>query len=165
MIYENFIKTNKVAFTAELKHLCSLLVLNPDDLMVCMYAESRVNEKARNPKTRATGLIQFMPSTAVGLGTTVDQLYNMSNVQQLTFVYKYFKPYAGRLHSVYDLYKVVFFPIMLGRDATWVLKSSTLSADTVARANPIIDLNKNKEITVSEFEQYVSSFLKKKLIA
>jgi len=164
MRFENYIKTNKTAFIAELNRICGLLSIHPDDLMVCMYAESRLNEKAQNPKTRATGLIQFMPTTAVGLGTTVENLMSMNNVQQLGYVYKYFKPYAGRLHTVYDLYKVVFFPIMLGRDANWVLKSSTLSAYIVARANPIIDLNKNKEITVSEFEQYVSSFLKKKLV-
>jgi hypothetical protein len=45
------------------------------------------------------------------------------------------------------------------------LKSDTLSAETVARANPIIDINKNGQITVAEFEQYVSAFIKKKLIA
>ena len=162
MIYEEYIKTNKAAFITELTRYAGLLGANVDDLMLIMYAESRLNEKARNPKTRATGLIQFMPSTALGIGTTVDKLYLMTNVQQLYFVYKYFQSHAGELHSVYDFYKVVFFPIMLGKDKDWVLKSSTLSADTVARANPIIDLNKNHEITVAEFEQYVSSFLKKK---
>lgn len=164
-MYENFIKTNKVAFIAELNRICGLLGCNVDDMMVCMYAESRLNEKARNPKTRATGLIQFMPSTAIGLQTTVDKLLALTNVQQLFYVYKYFKPYTGKIHSVYDLYKIVFFPIMIGRDANWVLKSDTLSAETVARANPIIDINKNGQITVAEFEQYVSAFIKKKLIA
>jgi hypothetical protein len=164
-MYENFIKTNKAAFIAELNKICGLLGCNVDDMLVCMYAESRLNEKARNPKSRATGLIQFMPSTAVGLGTTVDKLLQLTNVQQLFYVYKYFKPYSGRIHSVYDLYKIVFFPIMIGRDANWVLKSDTLSAETVARANPIIDINKNGQITVAEFEQYVSAFIKKKLIA
>jgi hypothetical protein len=164
-MYENFIKTNKAAFIAELNRICGLLGCNVDDMLVCMYAESRLNEKARNPKTRATGLIQFMPSTAVGLGTTVDKLMQLTNVQQLFYVYKYFKPYSGKIHSVYDLYKIVFFPIMIGRDANWVLKSDTLSAETVARANPIIDINKNGQITVAEFEQYVSAFIKKKLIA
>lgn len=162
MIYEEYIKTNKAAFIAELTRYAGLLGAKVDDLMLIMYAESRLNEKARNPKTRATGLIQFMPSTAIGLGTTVDKLMQMTNVEQLYFVYKYFQPYVGKLDSVYDFYKAVFFPIMLGKSQSWVLKSSTLSADTVARANPIIDINKNHEITVSEFEQYVSSFLKKK---
>ena len=165
MMYENFIKTNKAAFIAELNRICGLLGVNVDDMLVCMYAESRLNEKARNPKSRATGLIQFMPLTAKELGTTVDKLLQLTNVQQLFYVYKYFKPYSGRIHRVYDLYKIVFFPIMIGRDANWVLKSDTLSAETVARANPIIDINKNGQITVAEFEQYVSAFIKKKLIA
>ena len=41
-------------------------------------------------KYRATGLIQFMPKTAKNLGTSTQQLFKMSNVQQLDYVYKYF---------------------------------------------------------------------------
>src|ERR1035437_8135711 len=85
MLFEEFIKTNKAAFIAEVQRYCNALGINPDWLMTTMYAESRLNEKARNPSTRATGLIQFMPSTAVGLGTTVDALYNLTNVQQLYY--------------------------------------------------------------------------------
>ncbi|MFT3753682.1 MAG: transglycosylase SLT domain-containing protein [Paludibacter sp.] len=164
MIYENLIKTNVAAFKAEVIRYCRSLGINPDDLMVVMYAESRINEKARNPKTRATGLIQFMPSTAIGLGTTVEKLYAMSNVEQLYYVYKYFQPYAGKIRNVYDLYKIVFFPAMIGKPATWVLQTSTLSAELIARQNAIIDINKNGSITVAEFEAYVSTYLKKKLV-
>jgi hypothetical protein len=165
MIYEQFIKTNREAFKSELIRYCALLGISPDDLMTVMYAESHVNEKARNPKTRATGLIQFMPSTANGLGVTVDQLYALTNVQQLYYVYMYFKPYAGKIKNVYDLYKVVFFPAMLGKAADWVAHTSTLSAELIARQNQIIDINHNGSITVSEFEQYVSGYIKKKLTA
>ena len=163
MIFENSIKTNKDAFIAELQRYCNLLGFDPEWLMTVMYAESRVNEKARNPKTKATGLIQFMPSTAKGLNTTVDALYNLTNVQQLYFVYLYFKPFAGRVHSVYDLYKCVFFPAMLGKADDWVAQTSSLSAETVAKYNPIIDMNHNHQITVSEFCAYVDTYLKKKL--
>lgn len=164
MLYEEYIKTNKADFLQELKRYCNLLAVNPEWVMVVMYAESRLNEKAVNPKTRATGLIQFMPGTAVGLGTTVENLKALSNVQQLYYVYKYFAPYAGRISSVYDLYKIVFFPAMLGKSGDWVLQTSKLSAETIARANSIIDLNKDRKITVSEFEQYVTAYLKKKSV-
>ena len=40
----------------------------------------------------ATGLIQFLPSTARGLGTTTDALAGMSSVEQLNYVEKYFDP-------------------------------------------------------------------------
>ncbi|MFM2292653.1 MAG: hypothetical protein RIS29_2466 [Bacteroidota bacterium] len=160
--YEQYIKTNKAAFISDLQKYCNLLGILVDDLMTVMYAESRLNERARNPYTRATGLLQFMPSTAVGLGTTVDALYNMNNVQQLYYVYLYFKPYIGKIHNVYDLYKVVFFPASLGKPQTWTFETSKLSASLVATQNPAIDLNKDKKITVAEFEQYVSNYIKKK---
>lgn len=44
----------------------------------------------------ATGLIQFMPATAQGMGTTTAALAAMSAVQQLDYVQRYFKPYAAR---------------------------------------------------------------------
>ena len=55
----------------------------------------------RNKGTKATGLIQFMPKTAIGLGTTIDELAGMTQVQQMDYVYTYFKSYTGRLKMVF----------------------------------------------------------------
>lgn len=55
----------------------------------------------------ATGLIQFLKFTAIALGTTTDQLKRMSPVEQLEYVEKYFKPYAGRLGSLEAVYTCV----------------------------------------------------------
>ncbi len=52
----------------------------------------------------ATGLIQFIPSTARGLGTSTNALRNMTPIQQLEFVEKYFEPYTGRLDSLEKVY-------------------------------------------------------------
>lgn len=165
MIYEQFVTTNKATFLAKVTRIAGLLKIDADSLMTVMYAESRLKPTARNPYTKATGLIQFMPSTARGLGTSVDALYAMSNVDQLDYVYKYFSSWTGKLFSIYDLYKVVFFPIMLGRAGDWVLSSSTLTALQIANVNKIVDLNKDGKITVAEFEQYVSTYIKKKLVS
>jgi len=162
MLYENYILNNKTSFIAKLNEISFKLRAKADDLMTVFYAESRVNPQARNPKTRATGLIQFMPSTAIGLNTTVDKLYLMSNVEQLDYVYKYLKPFTGKLNNIYDLYLCVFFPAALGKSDNWVLETSTLSAELIAKSNPIIDINKNNQITVGEFKQYVDTYLKKK---
>lgn len=43
-----------------------------------------------NRASGATGLIQFMPSTAKQLGTTTDKLAAMTEVDQLDYVAKYF---------------------------------------------------------------------------
>lgn len=59
------------------------LGIDPSDLKAVIYSESGGNPKAVNPNGRATGLIQFMPKTAKNLGTSVEEIYNMSAEEQL----------------------------------------------------------------------------------
>ena len=77
--------------------------------------ESGGNPQARNKYTNATGVIQFMPSTATRLGTTVDALYAMSGSQQMAYVEKYFQPYKGKLRSQADVYMAIFYPAYIGQ--------------------------------------------------
>lgn len=49
--------------------------------------------KVNAPGSGAIGLIQFMPSTAKGLGTSTSALKQMTAVDQLAYVEKYFAPY------------------------------------------------------------------------
>jgi len=155
MVYEYLIRSNKDAFLAKVTSISAQLGINPDWLMIVMKMESGINHQAVNTNGGATGLIQFMPQTAAGLGTTNAALFAMDNVSQLDYVYKYFKPYAGRLHSVTDLYMVTFFPVALGKPDNYVLQTSSLSAALIARSNPVFDLDKNNAITVGEFKQSV----------
>lgn len=154
LLFEDKVKTNKAAFVTKVEEISRKLLIEPDWLMAVMYKESGLNEKAVNPNGGATGLIQFMPATARSLGTTTEALRAMTNVQQLDYVYKYYKPYITKLNSYPDLYLATFFPIALGKSDDWVLQSGSLSARTIARANPAIDLNKDDKITVGEFKQY-----------
>ncbi|NMA84855.1 MAG: transglycosylase SLT domain-containing protein [Epulopiscium sp.] len=159
--YANKVKENHYQFLIGVLEISNLLKINPEWLMTVMWAESRLNPQARNPYTRATGLIQFMPATARGLKTTVDELYKMTNVKQLSFVYAYFKNYTGRMKSVYDLYRVTFFPISLGKPKSWVFQTKNLSAGLLARQNPAVDVNKDGKIDGYDFERYVASHIKK----
>jgi len=164
MIYEEYIKSNKIDFINKVKLICQKLLIQPDWLMLVMYAESGLNPQAVNANGGATGLIQFMPSTAKGLGTTTKELYNMTNVQQLDYVFKYFAPYAGRIKNVHDLYLVTFFPVALGKPETYIMQTKSLTPAIIAKANPGIDLNKDLQITVREFKAYVDKYLKKKTL-
>ena len=57
------------------------------DLLCCMAFETgRTFNPAIRNSIGATGLIQFIPSTARGLGTTTDALASMTRVQQMDFV-------------------------------------------------------------------------------
>lgn len=170
MIFEKYINSNREAFLTKVKSIAAKLFIDPEWLMAVMYLESGINSKAVNSNGGATGLIQFMPSTASSLGTSTAALYNMTNVQQLDYVYKYFKPYAGRIYSFPDLYLITFFPVALGKSDSYVLQTNKLSAETIANANPVFDLDKNRQITVGEFKKAVysrlpdniASYLKKK---
>lgn len=161
LVFENKIAGNKELFIDKLRSVSNKLLVNPNHLMIVMYAESKLNPKAYNPNGGASGLIQFMPSTAAWLGTTTAAIRAMSNVDQLDYVLKYFQKLgvAGKLNSVYDVYMAVFFPAALGKPGDWQFKSSTQSAYLVATNNKIIDLDGNNIITVNEFKKYIDKFL------
>jgi hypothetical protein len=67
-----------------------------------------------NKISGATGLIQFMPSTAKSLGTTTDVLLSMNNIQQLNYVLAYLRPYKGKMNNFVDVYLAVFYPAAIG---------------------------------------------------
>lgn len=94
-------------FLNKVESICNQLGANPDDLMAVMEFESGLDHTSVNPTSGATGLIQFMPSTASNLGTSTSALKAMTAVQQLDYVYKYFQPYKGRISNIGDLYMAV----------------------------------------------------------
>ncbi len=150
LLYEEKITENKSAFIAKLNDVADKLSIPPSWLTAVMNFESNLNSKAVNTSTGATGLIQFMPATAIALGTTTEQLYNMSNVAQLDYVYKYYQPYKSKLVSVQDLYLATFFPAALTKADSYVLRTDTIAADTIARQNPIFDSVKKGYVTVGD---------------
>jgi len=108
-------------FKTKVIEICEKLKMNPDDLMAIMAFESGFNPTARNPRSGATGLIQWMPETAADYGVSTDDLAKMSAFEQLDYVYKYFKPYAGKIHDIKDAYMVVFMPIAVGKEDDYIL--------------------------------------------
>jgi hypothetical protein len=134
-------------FANKVKAIANRFSIQPNWLMMIMELESGINPKALNSSTNATGLIQFMPSTAIGLGTDINKLYNMNHVQQLDFVEKYFIPYAKYLKSGEDLYLAVFYPLALRKDDNYIFGSevSMSYARTLARQNPLFSKFSNTD--------------------
>jgi len=159
MLFPTYVTSNQQAFYAKLNSIAKSLKTDANLLECVMWLESKLKPNAVNPNGGATGLIQFMPSTALNLGTTTAQLRTMSNVQQLDYVYQYFKPYTGRLATFADVYGVTFFPAMIGKPDTYILHTSTLTAEKIATANKIFDLDKNKQITAGEFRKAIYQLL------
>jgi hypothetical protein len=110
-------------FKQKVIQMCSMLGCNPDHLMAAMAFESAetFSPSIKNKVSGATGLIQFMPATAKGLGTTVEALAAMTAVEQLDFVLKYFLPMKGRMKTLSDLYMAILFPIAVGKPEDTVL--------------------------------------------
>lgn len=120
--------------------------------MACMAWESgeTFSASVRNAAgSGATGLIQFMPSTAVGLGTSTAKLARMSAEDQLSYVYHYFKPYKGRLNNLGDIYMAILWPSGVGKSDDYVLWNKA-TKPTTYRQNAGLDVNKNGSITRGE---------------
>lgn len=124
----------------------------PSDFMTCMAWESgRSFDPAKKnlAGSGATGLIQFMPATAQGLGTSTAALAAMTPEQQLDFVEKYFRPYTGKLHNLADLYMVILWPKAVGKPLEYVLWERG-AMPTTYRQNAGLDANRDGAITKAE---------------
>lgn len=147
MHFKEFVKTNRENFLIKVQKIACELGIDANWLMFVMYFESRLWEQAVNPISGATGLIQFMPRTARSLGTTVEQLKQMTNVEQLDYVLKYLKPHKAKMKSWVDVYLAVFYPVAIGKPDTWAI-----TRPIVAKQNPIFDINKDGKIEISEIK-------------
>lgn len=131
-------------------------------LMACIAFESAetFSPSIRNAAgSGATGLIQFMPRTAKGLGTTVERLAQMSAVQQLDYVQAYFKPYARRVRTLSDMYMAILLPRAVGATEDSVLFDSGVAY----RQNAGLDKNKDGKITKAEAAEKVRAKYEKGL--
>lgn len=125
------------------------LETNPNFLTAVMSFESggTFSPSVKNPLSGAVGLIQFMPSTAKGLGTTSQALAQMTAEDQLDFVAKHFKRFKGKLKTLEDTYMAVLFPAAVGKGSDHVLFTKP---SRVYKQNSGLDINKDGQITVGE---------------
>ena len=160
-IKSNRLKSSAVAaklgpeFLSKVKEIAKRLKCDYKDLIGLMNSESGLNPQAVNKRSRATGLIQFMPATARELGTTVDELRNMSALEQLDYVEKYLSNAKnirfGKNEKLDagELYALTYLPARANRS---VLAKSHEKYYTWNRG---LDLNGDGKITKSELAQRV----------
>lgn len=139
-------------FIEKLFEICYNLEINPNWLMAVMELETAgtFDPKITN-SLGYTGLIQFGKAAAKDIGTTTDKLREMDGHAQLEFVEKYLNPY--KMNCLADVYLAVFFPAAIGRADGWVLQTSRLSPERIAKWNPLFDTNKDRKIQVWEIKQ------------
>lgn len=144
------IEKTSSAFREKVISIAAEIQTDPNFLMAIMSFESAAtfSPSIRNAAgSGAVGLIQFMPKTAISLGTSTDALAKMTAEEQLDFVRKYFLPFKGRLKTIEDAYMAVLFPVAIGKGSAHVLfKKGT----KVYKQNAGLDVNGDGEITVGE---------------
>lgn len=112
--------------------------------------ESNFIPSIENPGSGASGLWQFMPSTALALGTTVEAVRQMTPDQQADLAIKYLKQFnTDKVESAADAYALIFYPAMVGKGPEYKITGQA------AIQNPLFDLDGNQEITKAEFDLFV----------
>ncbi len=113
----------------------------------------------RNARSGATGLIQFMPTTAIGLGTTVDALAKLTPEEQLPWVERYFRQYSrARYGTLASVYMAILYPVAINEPDDFAL----FKAGTNAYAqNHELDLDDDHVVTKAE----AAGFVQKQLTA
>ncbi|MCF8715336.1 DUF4280 domain-containing protein [Joostella atrarenae] len=109
------------------------LQADPNIFMCAMALETggKFDPSIQNKKTKATGLIQFMPDTARGLDTSVQELKKMTVLEQLDYVEKHLKSKKGKLNTLVDFYLAILFPVDCGKgnEPNHIVFDKTLELD------------------------------------
>jgi len=147
-------------------------------IMGCMAFESaRSFSPSIQNSIMATGLIQFIPATAIvyfytaaqikvmsadqkkaaGLDS-VNRLAKMTVLQQLDYVEKYFTPYAGKVNSIASLYMCILWPVAADKPDDFVLWTKE-KQPTAYSQNGGLDMNLDGTITKAECAHIVVNHL------
>lgn len=150
-------------FMPKLEKVAQSLGIDKSVLLSVMKFESNLNPQAVNPMSRATGLIQFMPKTARGLGTTIDELFAMTATNQLDYVEKYYKSNGVKPGAtVGDLYMLTFMPAAANKPDDFVLGDANggdvfgLSKSAVYNQNRIFDADQDGVFTVADVKNRIN---------
>ncbi len=134
------------------------LDIPPEWLTAVMYAESKLDPGIQNLQgSGATGLIQFMPSTAAELGISIERLRRMEAVQQMEYVYLYLQTVReryGDYESITDLYLGILYPKARGQDYCYTLFARPSES---YRQNKGLDKDKDGRVTVSDVDKHLKA--------
>jgi hypothetical protein len=145
-------------FKRKVIEISAELGIDPNFLMAAMAFESARTFSAsiQNPYSGAVGLIQFMPGTAKGLGTSTAALKKMTPLAQLDYVRRYFLPSKGKLRDLSDVYMAILWPRAVGRLSSYVLFAQ---GSNEYKQNKGLDVNNDGVVTKVEAASRVQQHL------
>lgn len=156
---------NANVFFPQLVLIANRLGIKPEWIADVIYIESGYNPKAYNKNGGASGLIQWVPTTALGYGITTEKIRSLSNLQQIPYIERYLKDQiksAGMPKDWFETYLLVFHPYWVGKPETTPIKGNNMpKAGLSYTGNYYIDLNKDGFLTKGEFRKWANSKLPK----
>lgn len=152
-------------FKTKLGKVANKLGVSEKDLLTIIKHESGGRPTAQDPWGISAGLIGFTRQTAKALGTTKEEILNMTAVEQLDYVYKFYvmnnlKPGS----DVGTMYMLTFMPAyayapddtVLGQQGGGKLGKTGLSMDKIWSQNPVFGKSKGKSyFTVGDVKKSV----------
>lgn len=142
------------AFIGAAQSVADNIGINVNDLFRVIEFETAGSwsPSIKAPTSSATGLIQFIESTAQGLGTSTQELAGMTRAQQMEYVEKYLRPYKGKIKNFGDLYMAIHWPAGVGKSDDYVMYREGSAA---YKANSGLDKNGDGTVTRGETLQRV----------
>ena len=154
------------AFLNKTKQVANAIGCDYEDLLAVMNSESTLNPKSEHKnkygEVTAVGLIQFTKDYAIpdlnrtfGLNLSVEKIKNMSALDQLDLVQKYYemnksKLPKGKKITAADLYAVTYLPARASRDVL------CHKGEDYYSSNVGLDMNRDNKITKDDLEQRLS---------
>ena len=144
---------NNPTFKDNLKEISSEIGVSENSIIKLMKNESGLNPSIKN-SIGCVGLIQFCPDSGGGSTKTINgKTYNLTELQnnlelQLDAIKEFWSKGErdGKIKNAKDLYIYNFFPVAAGKSDDYVLQTRELSAEKVARANPIFNKTLGKPV-------------------
>jgi len=159
-------------FIKKLKSVAKSLGIHPNVLAAMIQAESRGDPAASDPYNVSAGLIGFTRGTAKKLGTSREEILQMSAIEQLDLIEKYYRQIGAKPGMDRGtLYMLTFLPAfanssndtVLGQEGGGELVTpggtkTGLSMHKVWYQNPIFARSKGqKSFTVGDVKKHINA--------
>ena len=156
---------NNDIFKKKLKEISNEIGISENSIIKLMKHESGLDSSIKN-SIGCVGLIQFCPDTKGGASKTINgKSYNLSDLQndlelQMDVIKEFWKKGKndGKIKNAKDLYVYNFFPAAAGKSDNYVLQTKSLSAQTIAKTNPVFNKTLgrpvNTPLTVGDLSDY-----------
>jgi hypothetical protein len=156
---------NNPIFKEKLKEISNEIGISENSILKLMKHESGLDSSVKN-SIGCVGLIQFCPDRRGGSSKTINgKTYSLNELQnnlelQLEAIREFWSKGKrdGKIKNAKDLYVYNFFPVAAGKSDDYVLQAKGLSAQKVARANPVFNRTLgrpvNTPLTVGDLTDY-----------